>query len=325
MLFSSTELELKMVNRQQSSACEKRLRTSRHNRISYFAILLGCVAIGCAPTSKEAESRHRLSEMGVVFEETRRAVPFANIPAADDGDLLVTIPFNDGSGLKNAWGDKEVQKMIRDLKNIKNIDYLVLRVTPISDASMDDIATLQTLRHLNLSSTQVTDEGIARLHSLSRLDGLYAENSEQITGRSLESLKSLPLRKLSLRATAATDESLVVLSAFTTLEHLDLGLNQGVGDGTLTVVAKLPNLRTLLVDGTVITDTGLSEILQCQRLERLGLELCTKVQDAVIIRQLCRLPNIRRLSLSGTGIEKLTIDEIRLEFPRVMIDWSFGK
>ena len=116
-----------------------------------------------------------------------------------------------------------------------------------------------------------------------------------------------------------------VLSEFTTLEHLDLGLNHGVGDRTLAVVAKLPNLKTLLLDGTSVTDKGLIELVQCQRLERLGLELCRKIRETDLIQQLCRLPNLWELGLSGTGIEETTIRELRKEFPHVEIMWSFGE
>lgn len=287
------------------------------------ALFLIICCVGCGPPSPEDAARDRLTKMGVQIQETHIQTPYANIPAAETGHLFVRVPFNRGAGMETAWGDEEFKKAVPDLRKLSDFDYLMLQLTRISDESMSDVASLQQLRHLHLGFTRVTDEGIAELEPLHQLEGLYAENSKTITGRGLASLKSAPLRKLSLRDTVATDDSLEVLSNFTALEHLDLGLNHRVGDGALIVVGKLPKLRTLLLDRTGITDEGLRELQGASRLERLVISMNPQIGESEL-RKLCRLPKLSFLDVSGTGIKKPTVEMLRTEFPHLKIGRSFG-
>lgn len=132
-------------------------------RVCHFFLFISLIGMipGCGPPSAESLSRERLRKLGVQFEKTNVNSPFANIPAAETGRLLVFVPFNMGSG--GGWTDADFKSAVDDLRNQVDLDFLMLRLTQITDESMSDVATLTQLRHLNLSYLNVTDDGIAKL------------------------------------------------------------------------------------------------------------------------------------------------------------------
>jgi hypothetical protein len=76
--------------------------------------------------------------------------------------------------------------------------------------------------------------------------------------------------------------------------------NCGCRDADLVEIAKLSNLRWLLLDANPVTDKGLESLTALQKLEHLGLEHTLVTDEGV--RSIATLPRLQTLNLSRTDI-----------------------
>ncbi len=104
---------------------------------------------------------------------------------------------------------------------------------------------LKALKRLDLSVTDITDEGLEHITGLTALETLYLGNT-QVTDEGVEHLKALTaLRTLDLSSAHITDEGLEHLSDLSALESLDLRYTQ-VTDARIARLKKaLPNCEIL--------------------------------------------------------------------------------
>ena len=128
------------------------------------------------------------------------------------------------------------------VKNIPTLRKLKVRGVDITDVGMPAIAQMTGLRSLDLSHTMLEDVGLENLPALTELEELYL-GGDMITGINLNFLKLLPkLKKLSLdgiqRRNAGacwtprvTDLDLDTISLLSGLEDLDLGVGLNLGRG----------------------------------------------------------------------------------------------
>jgi len=89
----------------------------------------------------------------------------------------------------------------------------------------------------------------------------------------LGQLASIPqLRRLTLGGwdMAYSDMGLQALAAMEHLEHLSLCQAPGVSDVGMKIVAQLPNLRSLDLTYTAVTDVGLEHLLDAPKLEEVS-------------------------------------------------------
>jgi Leucine-rich repeat (LRR) protein len=79
---------------------------------------------------------------------------------------------------------------------MKNLTWLGLRNTKITDNGVKALKALQFLRFLNLSGTQVTDSSIKELSQMKDLEEIYLWNTK-VSESGVETLrKSLPEAKI---------------------------------------------------------------------------------------------------------------------------------
>lgn len=121
---------------------------------------------------------------------------------------------------------------------------------------------LSPLRTLNLSSTEITDNGLKPLQGLSDLMALDLSRSD-VGDAGLAQLKGLTqLRWLNLRDTRVTDAGLTHLKALPQLQWLDL-TNTKVSPAGLQHVKCLTQLERLYLPGsTGIRDDGVDNLRQ---------------------------------------------------------------
>lgn len=100
---------------------------------------------------------------------------------------------------------------------------------------------------------------------------------------------------------ALRDEDLLRLAQFPALERLIFDHARQVTDRGVAVVAKLPRLTRLFLDGVPITDRGLTSIALCPSLEYLAVDSPLITDNGVA--QLLALSQLESLSLGG---ERLT-------------------
>lgn len=292
--------------------------------LGFCGLCLGCgpKGSGAARTPADLAAQANLGKIHVKFQIAADRFHYSLVVGTEPGHLIVHIPAYQGGSSPRGWTDAEFKRAVPDLRNLQSLDYLMLRLTQITDDSMSEIASLKQLRHLNLGNTAVTDEGLAPLGSLPNLVGLYFEGAEHITGAGLRPLASGRLSKLSLRVTPTTDDGIKSIQEIISLEHLDLGYT-GVTDKALVGLARLSKLRTLFIDNTWVTDEGLRELLVLKQLEEINLCKCRGVKGSVVA-ELCRLPNMKSIDVTGTFMSKEDVAKVRKAFPRVEIIRLYG-
>lgn len=166
---------------------------------------------------------------------------------------------------------------------------LNLRNCKITDAALDHLAKIPTLRAIRLSGesgdSSLTDEGLAKLTAL-------------------KSLKVLALDHLWI-GTAGIDS----LTTVSTIEELYLS-NTLIDDSTLEVLQKFPALKKLRLSQTQISNDGLKHLVACRQLEELDLSENSLLSDDGLasVGQITSLKklNLWRVGVSNAGIVKLS-------------------
>ncbi len=176
------------------------------------------------------------------------------------------------------------------------IERTVMR-TARTDAELAHVDS--TVDGIILRNAKVTDTGLARLASFSRLRLLWLDDTP-ISDAGLKNLAGLNgLRDLSLGRTGVTDSGLKQLAGLKQLESLSLS-GDNITDAGLEHLKALPCLKELYLARTKITDAGLKNLKGLTRLKRLTLD-GANVTDAGLgsLQSLC---DLQRLDLSGTHV-----------------------
>jgi internalin A len=162
-------------------------------------------------------------------------------------------------------------RVVRDQAG-RVVDISLAR-TWATDADIERIAGLESLKRLDLSLTYVSDRGAERLKALDQLEELNLFAAEFITDAALAFLRgNRQLKTLNLRGTDVTDTSLAY-------------------------VAELSQLKSLDISFTQITDVGLEHLASLAQLEELNLG-GNKISGASL-HVLKLLPKLRKLSFYG--------------------------
>jgi len=168
---------------------------------------------------------------------------------------------------------------------------------------------------LALSGTEISDEGLLRLHNARGLQGL--ELPARITDRGFRHLHGLAdLRYLVAAGTAITDQGLTDLLAHSPpLSELDFSGCSQLTDVGLAQLATRPDLAQLKVDRTAAGPQLLRGLGQSDRLELLSLDGCRNIDDGAVKQLLAHPPrtHLKFLRLSGTSITNAATETLSRE------------
>jgi hypothetical protein len=150
--------------------------------------------------------------------------------------------------------ESESQAFMADLTRLPQLSSLDLSFTDVTDDGLAHLKVLTSLSELNLMHTRITDSGLAHLKGLSNLSHLRLGDGFIAAGfRVEESLK--PLFDLP----PITDAGLAHLEGLTNLSELDLSATE-ITDAGLVHLKALANLRSVDLRGTHITNAGAQEL-----------------------------------------------------------------
>lgn len=156
-----------------------------------------------------------------------------------------------GLGALHLSGPQITEAGVKQLAGLKNLSALTLSGTGVKDAWLKDLSGLTNLTFLNVSfSREVTDEGLAHLRALKKLE------------------------ILSLAYSSVSDEGLKQLAELKGLTTIDLTSTR-VGDAGLKHLAGLKKLSIVIInpvtpgDGPQVTDAGLKHLGELKKLTRL--------------------------------------------------------
>ena len=164
----------------------------------------------------------------------------------------------------------------------------------------DTLAGVPHLRQLFLKDTQTTDECLAAISRLHRLERLYCWDAVQVTDAGVAHLRKLPkLKDVHLSNSQITDESLGVFGEMVQMKALSLQQNAFTDRG-LARLTKLNRLKELWIDmgPTDITDQGLAYLENLQTLEVLAIQDTHATQEGVDKLKLA-IPGLKQVLYSA--------------------------
>jgi internalin A len=139
-----------------------------------------------------------------------------------------------------------------------------------TDADVERVAAIKTVKRLDLSLTYVSDRGVERLKALDRLEDLNLASAEFITDAAIAFLRGhRQLKTLNLRGTDVTDTSVSYVAELPQLESLDISFTQ-ISDVGLEPLASLSRLEELNLGGNKISGVGLHVLKLLPKLRKLS-------------------------------------------------------
>ncbi len=158
----------------------------------------------------------------------------------------------------NFKGNKKFNyKYLNLLKPFRDLTWLDVSGTTITNAGMPEIGKLTSLTALYLSKSQISDAGLSELRSLKNLTTLHIVGNG-ISNEGMRSIGELDeLRILHLGRTTITEEGLHELKKLTHLSDLNL-IHSNLNDDAANVLSELTSLTTLHLGRNEISDVGLA-------------------------------------------------------------------
>jgi internalin A len=220
------------------------------------------------------------------------------------------------------WGNKQIRgEGLHHFQALPDLSKLSLYCCPIENVGLSNLVNCNSLEFLELSYTNITDDGLSHLAKLPALkelmlpEGTTAKGLRHLSGMSkLEKLSlqtrledsgfsyltNLPnLKSLSLnRNTAVSDEGLKDLSGFSSLESISIDSNKMTGEG-LKYLKSIPALKEVSLNLTMINDEGMQYL---SGLPITGISLRNTVVTDRGLEAIKDLVSLKSISLQNTAI-----------------------
>jgi Leucine-rich repeat (LRR) protein len=178
----------------------------------------------------------------------------------------------------------------------------------VNNAELENLKPLSNLTELNLSDTEISDDGLVHLQNLKNLTRLML-NKTKVGDKGLEYLKTLTnLQLLNLGETWVSNDGMKYLSSLTNLTQLSVD-NTAVTDDGLVHLKSLTKLTLLWLYGTVVGNDGMAHLKPLTNLTELKLG-GTRVGNTGLI-QLKVLTNLTHLELGGTWVSNPGLQHVK--------------
>lgn len=163
------------------------------------------------------------------------------------------------------------------------------------DRTAEALSRFTGLRRLELSETEITDAGVARLAPLKHLEGLFL-SACRMKGKTLGKLQPMPkLRWLQISKNEIDPATLKALAGFPSLTVLRLDQTR-IQNKDLVHLSGLKNLNYLYLGGNhLVSSRGLPYLMALKKLESIDLE--DTAVDAAGLVQLKKMPFLKRIYL----------------------------
>jgi internalin A len=202
----------------------------------------------------------------------------------------------------------------------------------ITDQGMRAIRDWKHLKRLNVRGTRISDGTLAIVSRLTGLEALDIANT-QVTDNGLDYLITLTsLKELAIGRSRLSDNALEVLRMLPTLTYLDLsgaraappdqarrrGEGGAMPESMLRAIAELKDLRTLKLGYSNISADGLSILSALEKLEKLGLEFCARIDDNAAA-ELAKWKGLRYVDLQETRVTPQGVESLGRAKPGLTI------
>lgn len=228
---------------------------------SSLVLAVALVAAIAAPAARAADPADVAAARARIA-----ALPGATCTVDASGDVTeIVIP--DGSGVT-----PDDVALFGRLSGLRKLH--VLNCRPFDDALVGRLAGLEHLASLAVTNSALGDDGVAAIvAAFPGLVELDLSSNTNLTPAAMRSIASLgALERLSLVQTRFNDLQFRRFAKMHALRALDLRGNMEAGDLTLSVLGRLPELRSLKHRSSVVTDAGIEALARSATLDTLLLQ-----------------------------------------------------
>src|SRR5262249_2886257 len=193
------------------------------------------------------------------------------------------------------------------IKGWKHLTRLNVRGTRISDGRLEIVSHMPGLEALDVAHTEITDLGLDHLIAL------------------------VNLKELSVGRGRLSEPGLVTLRVLPALTYLDLSgarptppdtpgarTPAGMPDETVKALSELKELRVLHLGYSAITADGLRTLSALDKVEKLGLQGCSRVDDAALA-ELAKWHSLKYLDVQEDPVTEKGLAELRKAKPAIRI------
>ncbi len=203
------------------------------------------------------------------------------------------------------WITDQGMTAIKEWKHLKRLD---LRGTRISDGALEIVSGLPGLEALDIAHTEVTDVGIESLVALVNLKEL-AVGRGRLTNTGLAFVRMLPtLTRLDLSGARPTPPD----------SPGGRGGAAVIPEETLRAIAGLKDLRALYLGYSAINADGIRVLAALDKVERLGLQGCSRVDDAAVA-ELSNWKALQYLDVEETPVTEKALEVLRKSKPGIHV------
>ena len=285
-------------------------------------LVLGAIVLVIKGRDGQEKARHRLAPgdtVQVIQDPPSPDIRAANPPlASKDRDVALWV-FEKGGQITIHGREKTVDRP-SDLPDAPfQVTMVHLLLSPdVVDRDMSRFTGLSLLQGLYLAGSQLSDEGLATIGTITTLKYL-ALASPRITDAGLQHLSGLKnIENLLLGGTSIGTDGLAHLVDLPLVNWLDL-TGTKAADSSLALMPRFRSLEGLVLRQTGVTDEGLPHLMQVPKLKRLDLEATNVSDDG--LATLKQLSSLRELVLTGTRISPRGVEALRAALPNCKVDY----
>jgi hypothetical protein len=211
---------------------------------------------------------------------------------------------------------------------IENLNLLYAE--QITDLGMNAIKHWRKLKRLNVRGTRIADDTLEIVSRVTGLEALDIANTN-VTDNGLENLAALTsLKHLALGRIRVDESTLGMLRLLSTLESLDLSGPRGavrnqrgrisgpLPDALISAIADLKGLRVLKLGHSEIDGTGLRKLAVLGKVEKLGLECCSRIDDGAL-KELAAWKALKYLDVQETKVTSAGVSALEAAMPGLQI------
>lgn len=209
------------------------------------------------------------------------------------------------NNLPTIWWASNNRMKLQGLVGAPSLEILRIESCGIDDEQFRKLKSVSSLKQIYIQFGLMSGEGLSIVEGLPNLIALILEHNV-LNDRGFRSFSgSASLKSVYLGHNALSDRSVkhLVKAGVPELGFLNLHQN-AVTDACVGDLARLKNLKTLVLSSTQVTGEGLEK---CESIEKLDLAF-TRVTSAGI-RSLATLPNLKALTLDHTDV---TDDDLKV-------------
>ncbi len=203
----------------------------------------------------------------------------------------------------------------------------------LNDETVGFLVGLQELESLSLDGAQLSDAGLAKLAELKRLKRVsffhLSFRKEGFTGEGFSAWTELPnLESLTVAGMSMGDDGFRAIATLTNLRQLRTWHTYRT-EASNAEIAKLPRLTTLKLGQRLpqrgnaplsLSDASLETLSSIKTLET--LEIGEADFHLPALRQLAKLPRLKRLKIDRTYLSAADIEALKAALPRVQIRFA---